>query len=46
MHPAAVIKAAQLRSVGDRLEEATARAIALGVRDVPAVWDGQRVVGA
>ena len=46
MHPAAVIKAAQLRSVSDRLEAATARAVALGVRDVPAVWDGDRVVDA
>ena len=46
MHPAAVLKAAQLRGVGDRLDEATARAISLGVRDVPAVWDGERVVGA
>jgi hypothetical protein len=32
--------------VGERLEAATARAIALGVRDVPAVWDGDRVVSA
>ncbi len=46
MHPAAVVKAAQLHGVGDRLQEATARAISLGVRDVPAVWDGERVVGA
>jgi 2-hydroxychromene-2-carboxylate isomerase len=44
MHPAAVMKAAQLRGVGERLEQATARAVALGVRDVPAVWDGDRVV--
>ena len=46
MHPAAVIRAAQLHGVGERLQEATARAISLGVRDVPAVWDGERVVGA
>jgi 2-hydroxychromene-2-carboxylate isomerase len=46
MHPAAVVKAAQLKGVGDRLQEATARAISLGVRDVPAVWNGERVVGA
>jgi 2-hydroxychromene-2-carboxylate isomerase len=46
MHPAAVLKAAQLRGVSERLEEATARAIGLGVRDVPAVWDGERLVGA
>jgi 2-hydroxychromene-2-carboxylate isomerase len=46
MHPAAVVKAAQLHGVGERLREATARASSLGVRDVPAVWDGERVVGA
>src|SRR3954447_2646134 len=46
MHPAAVMKAAQLRGVGERLEQATARAVALGVRDVPAVWDGEKVVDA
>src|SRR3954447_10265461 len=43
MHPAAVVKAAQLRSVRDALDAATARARALGVRDVPAVWTGARV---
>jgi 2-hydroxychromene-2-carboxylate isomerase len=46
MHPAAVLKAAELHGVSDRLEEATARAISLGVRDVPAVWDGERLVAA
>src|SRR5512132_3200657 len=46
MHPAAVMKAAQLRGVRAALEEATARAIALGVRDVPAVWTGKSVVAA
>jgi 2-hydroxychromene-2-carboxylate isomerase len=40
MHPAAVLKAAELRGVSNALEQATARAIALGVRDVPALWDG------
>jgi 2-hydroxychromene-2-carboxylate isomerase len=44
MHPSAVLKAAELRGVRGALEDATARAVALGVRDVPAVWDGQRVV--
>ena len=43
MHPSAVVKAAELRGVRDALDEATARAVALGVRDVPAVWDGDRV---
>jgi 2-hydroxychromene-2-carboxylate isomerase len=46
MHPAAVLKAAELRGVRSALERATERAIALGVRDVPAVWDGERVVPA
>jgi 2-hydroxychromene-2-carboxylate isomerase len=46
MHPSAVVKAAELRGVRDALEEATARAVELGVRDVPAVWDGERVVAA
>jgi 2-hydroxychromene-2-carboxylate isomerase len=38
MHPAAVLKGAELRSVAAALEEATALAAARGVRDVPAVW--------
>jgi 2-hydroxychromene-2-carboxylate isomerase len=46
MHPSAVVKAADLRNVGAALEEATARAIALGARDVPAVWNGERMVAA
>jgi 2-hydroxychromene-2-carboxylate isomerase len=44
MHPAAVLKGAALRSVSQALEDATARAVALGVRDVPAVWTGDAVV--
>jgi 2-hydroxychromene-2-carboxylate isomerase len=43
MHPAAVLKAAELRGVRNALDAATARAAALGVRDVPAVWTGERV---
>jgi 2-hydroxychromene-2-carboxylate isomerase len=43
MHPAAVLKAAELRGVREALAAATARARALGVRDVPAVWTGERV---
>jgi 2-hydroxychromene-2-carboxylate isomerase len=43
MHPAAVLKAAELRGVREALDAATARARALGVRDVPAVWTGERV---
>ncbi len=38
MHPAAVLKGAELRSVATALEEATALAVQRGVRDVPAVW--------
>jgi 2-hydroxychromene-2-carboxylate isomerase len=37
MHPAAVIKGAELRGTRERLETATAEARAAGVRDVPAV---------
>ena len=37
MHPAAVIKGAELRSTRARLEQAEAEAAAAGVRDVPAV---------
>jgi 2-hydroxychromene-2-carboxylate isomerase len=44
MHPAAVLKAADLRSVQGALRNATAQAVALGVRDVPAVWTGKGVV--
>ena len=46
MHPSAVVKAAELRGVRDALDEATARAVALGVRDVPAVYDGERISAA
>jgi 2-hydroxychromene-2-carboxylate isomerase len=38
MHPAAVLRAVELRSVAGALERATAEAAARGVRDVPAVW--------
>jgi 2-hydroxychromene-2-carboxylate isomerase len=37
MHPAAVTKGAELRSTAQRLDEATARARAAGVREVPAL---------
>ena len=43
MHPAAVLKAIELRSVRDELDRQTARAAALGVRDVPAIRVGERV---
>ncbi len=43
MHPAAVLKAAELRSVGSELSRSTARALERGVRDVPAVLVGERV---
>ena len=38
MHPTAVLKGAELRSISDRLDAATALAAQRGVRDVPAVW--------
>jgi 2-hydroxychromene-2-carboxylate isomerase len=37
MHPAAVVKGAELRSTAQRLDEASAAAAAAGVLDVPAV---------
>jgi 2-hydroxychromene-2-carboxylate isomerase len=44
MHPAAVIKGAELRSTRERLEAATAEARTAGVRDVPAVVTGEGAV--
>jgi 2-hydroxychromene-2-carboxylate isomerase len=43
MHPAAVLRGAELRSVAEQLAAATATAAAAGVRDVPAVTVGGRV---
>jgi 2-hydroxychromene-2-carboxylate isomerase len=43
MHPSAVLKGAELRSVGEQLSSATAAAAALGVTDVPAIRVGERV---
>jgi 2-hydroxychromene-2-carboxylate isomerase len=43
MHPSAVLKGAELRSIGGQLSSATAAAAALGVTDVPAVRVGERV---
>ncbi len=43
MHPAAVLRAAALRSVEQQLASATAAAAAIGVGDVPAVVVGERV---
>ncbi|MEZ0293964.1 MAG: DsbA family protein [Solirubrobacteraceae bacterium] len=43
MHPAAVIKSAELRGTRFRLDAATAAARAAGVRDVPAVRVGDAV---
>ena len=44
MHPAAVLSAARQQSVRRGLAQATARAAALGVRDVPAVAVAKRVL--
>lgn len=43
MHPAAVLKAVELRSVRDALARATAGAVEAGVRDVPAIVVGAQV---
>ncbi len=43
MHPSAVLKGAELRSVAEQLSVATAAAASLGVSDVPAVRVGDRV---
>jgi 2-hydroxychromene-2-carboxylate isomerase len=43
MHPSAVLKGAELRSVGEQLSAATATAAALGVRDVPVIRVGEHV---
>jgi len=43
MHPTAALKGAELGSIARRLDEATARAAALGVLDVPAISVGERV---
>jgi 2-hydroxychromene-2-carboxylate isomerase len=43
MHPAAVLKGAELRSVGEQLSAATALAAQAGVTDVPAVRIGEQV---
>ena len=43
LHPAALIKGAELRSTRARLDAATAEALAAGVRDVPAIRIGDRV---
>jgi 2-hydroxychromene-2-carboxylate isomerase len=43
MHPTALLKGTQLGSIATRLEEATARAAAAGVLDVPAVAIDGRV---
>lgn len=43
MHPAAVLKAIELRSTAQALADSTSRAAELGVGDVPAVRIGERV---
>jgi 2-hydroxychromene-2-carboxylate isomerase len=43
MHPAAVLKGAELRSVGEQLATTTALAAQAGVTDVPAVRIGEKV---
>ncbi len=44
MHPAAVLRGAELRSVSEQLTASTAAAAAAGVMDVPAVRVGEHVL--
>ncbi len=44
IHPTAMLRATQTRSVAAELERASAEALALGVSDVPAVRVGERVL--
>src|SRR3954462_6465821 len=44
MHPTAVIKGAELRGTREKLEAATAQARAAGVRSLPGVGIGDRVL--
>jgi 2-hydroxychromene-2-carboxylate isomerase len=43
MHPSAVLKGAELRSVAEQLRATTAAATSIGVSDVPAVRVGERI---
>jgi len=43
MHPSAVLRGAEMRSIARQLEESTAAAAAIGVRGVPAIAVGGRV---
>ncbi len=45
LHPAALLRGVELRSVAQALEQATARARAAGVRSLPAVQVGDSVFG-
>lgn len=45
MHPAALLRAVEMRSVGEQLARTTAEAASRGVADVPAVVVGERVFG-
>lgn len=42
MHPAAVLRGAEMRSTSERLAQSTAAAVEAGVTDVPAVTVGER----
>jgi 2-hydroxychromene-2-carboxylate isomerase len=43
MHPAAVLRGAELRSIAQQLSDSTAAAAVAGVHDVPAILIGERV---
>ena len=44
IHPRALLKALETRSIAQRLDEATAAARERGVASTPAFWDGERVL--
>ena len=46
MHPTAVLRGAELRSIGEQLQATTAAAAAAGVSDVPAIVVGTHVFAA
>lgn len=43
MHPSALLKGSELRSIGERLDSAGSRALALGVRSLPAIRIGDQM---
>lgn len=44
IHPRSVTQALSRQTIKDQLQDATDQAIELGVRSVPAIWTGERVI--